>query len=76
MVIQYSVWSRWYMPGIATLFIILLILVVIIGAWRGITSVFGLAISIAIFAVFVVPRIVNGRTLHLQNIADNVRGLT
>jgi uncharacterized membrane protein len=57
---QYSLIARWYMPGIATLFIILLVLVLVIGAWRGITSVFGLAISVAILAVFVVPRIVNG----------------
>ena len=57
---QYDFMARWYMPGIATLFMILLTLVVVIGAWRGITSVFGLAISIAILAVFVVPSIVNG----------------
>jgi len=57
---KYGLIARWYMPGIATLFIILLILVVVIGAWRGITSVFGLAISVAILAVFVVPNIVNG----------------
>ena len=62
---QYGLIARWYMPGIATLFIILLILVVVIGAWRGITSVFGLAISIAILAVFVVPSIVNGHNAFL-----------
>jgi uncharacterized membrane protein len=62
---QYGFIARWYMPGIATLFIILLILVVVIGAWRGITSVFGLAISVAILTVFVVPRIVNGHNAFL-----------
>lgn len=57
---QYNFMSRWYMPGIATLFIALLALVVAIGAWRGISSVFGLTVSIFILAAFVVPRIVNG----------------
>lgn len=57
---QYGFVSRWYMPGVGTLFIMLLVLVVAIGAWRGIMSIFGLAISIAILATFVVPRIVQG----------------
>lgn len=62
---QYGLISRWYMPGIATLFIILLILVVIIGAWRGITSVFGLAISVSVLASFVIPRIVDGQNAFI-----------
>lgn len=57
---DYSFVSRWYMPGITTLFIILLVLVVLIGGWRGITSVFGLSLSILIFAAFVIPRIIDG----------------
>jgi uncharacterized membrane protein len=58
----YSFSSRWFMPGIATLFLVLLVLVIAIGAWRGITSIFGLAISICILAVWVVPQIVNGHS--------------
>ncbi|MGH7241770.1 MAG: YibE/F family protein [Candidatus Saccharimonadales bacterium] len=69
---QYGVIARWYMPGIATLFIILLVLVVVIGAWRGITSVFGLAISVAMLAVFVVPRIVNGHNAFLTCIVGAI----
>ena len=57
---QYSFVARWYMPGIATLFIVLLFLVLVIGAWRGITGIFGLAISVFILALFVIPGIVNG----------------
>jgi uncharacterized membrane protein len=57
---DYGLISRWYMPGIATMFLMLLILVVVIGAWRGITSIFGLAISICILAAFVIPRIAAG----------------
>jgi uncharacterized membrane protein len=56
----YSFVARWYMPGIATLFIFLLVLVVLIGAWRGITSVFGLVVSISILALYVIPHIVDG----------------
>jgi len=57
----YSFISRWYMPGLATLCIILLALVVLIGAWRGITSIFGLCISILILTVFVVPQVMKGK---------------
>jgi uncharacterized membrane protein len=61
----YGYVSRWYMPGIATLFITLLALVVLVGAWRGITSVFGLAISVFILAAYVVPKIVQGENAFL-----------
>jgi uncharacterized membrane protein len=57
---NYGLISRWYMPGIATILITLLTFVVIIGAWRGITSVFGLAISVLILSAFVVPQIIAG----------------
>lgn len=69
---QYAFLSRWYMPGIATLFILLLTLVVVIGAWRGITSLFGLAVSVGILAVYVVPRIVNGHNAFLTCIEGAV----
>lgn len=57
---RYSFLSRWYMPGIATLFTILFAIVIILGAWRGITGILGLSISICILAVFVIPRVING----------------
>lgn len=69
---QYGIIARWYMPGIATIFILLLVLVVGIGAWRGITSVFGLAISISILATFVVPRIVDGHNAFITCIEGAV----
>lgn len=65
----YNLVSRWYMPGIATLFTIVLILVVLIGAWRGITGMFGLAISILILTSFVIPRIVAGHNAFATCIA-------
>lgn len=69
---QYSLLARWFMPGIGTLFIILLVLVVAIGAWRGITSVFGLALSVAILAVYVVPSIVRGHNAFIACIVGAV----
>jgi uncharacterized membrane protein len=69
---QYSFVARWYMPGIGTLFIIMLTLVIVIGAWRGITSVFGLAVSIFILAAFVVPRIVEGQNAFVTCIEGAV----
>lgn len=58
---QYNFIARWYMPGVATLFALLLVLVIIIGGWRGITSILGLSISILILASFIIPRIINGQ---------------
>ena len=69
---QYSYMSRWYMPGVGTLFTILLLLVIGIGAWRGLTSIFGLAISIAILAVYVVPSIVQGHNAFVACIVGAV----
>jgi len=57
---QYGLDSRWHMPGMATLLIILFALVIVVGAWRGITSVFGLTVSIFIIVAFVIPRIIDG----------------
>jgi len=71
----YAYVSRWYMPGMATLFLILLALVVFIGAWRGITSIFGLAVSVCIFATYVIPRIVDGRNAFLTCIEGAI-GIT
>lgn len=59
---QYQYGDRWHMPGVATLFLLMLTLVILIGWWRGITSVFGLVISIGVLSVYVVPRIVAGQS--------------
>ncbi|HUB93683.1 MAG TPA: YibE/F family protein [Verrucomicrobiae bacterium] len=69
---QYSFISRWYMPGAATLFTVLLALVIVFGAWRGVTSMLGLTISIFILAAFVVPRIVNGSNAFITCIEGAV----
>jgi uncharacterized membrane protein len=57
---QYTYLDRWHIPGMITLFLILLALIIIIGWWRGITSVVGLVISIGVIADYVIPRIVAG----------------
>jgi uncharacterized membrane protein len=58
---QYSYLDRYRIPGAIVLLLALLLLVVIIGRWRGITSAAGLIVSIGILSVFVLPRIVAGQ---------------
>jgi uncharacterized membrane protein len=53
--------DRYRIPGAITLFLLLLVLVILIGRWRGIGSMVGLAISIAVLSVFVLPRILAGK---------------
>jgi uncharacterized membrane protein len=60
--VRYSYQDRWRLPGVGSLFFILLVLVIVIGAWRGITSVLGLTISIGILATFVLPQILAGHS--------------
>lgn len=59
---QYMYGDRWHMPGVATLFLVLLTLVIVIGWWRGITSLFGLVISIGVLSIYVLPRIIDGHS--------------
>jgi uncharacterized membrane protein len=59
---QYSYGDRWHMPGVATLFLILLVLVIVVGWWRGITSIFGLVISIGVLSIYVLPHITAGHS--------------
>lgn len=61
---QYSYVDRWHIPGVMTLFLILLILVVVVGWWRGLTSIFGLAIGIGILSVYTVPSILDGHSAY------------
>jgi len=57
---QYSFLDRYRLPGVFTLLLVLVLLVLAIGRWRGITAAVGLVFTIGILAVFVLPRIVNG----------------
>jgi uncharacterized membrane protein len=61
---QYLYGDRWHMPGVAALFLILLVLVIIVGGWRGVTSVLGLVISIGILSVYVLPQILSGYSAY------------
>jgi len=56
--------DRYRIPGATTILILLLVLIIIIARWRGITSVAGLAISITVLAVFVIPRIIHGHDAY------------
>jgi len=57
---QYSYLDRYRIPGAITLFIVVLLLVMVIGRWRGFTGTVGLVISIGVLSLFVLPRIING----------------
>jgi uncharacterized membrane protein len=57
---QYSYADRWRIQGGVVLFLILLIMVVAVGWWRGLTSIFGLVISIGVLTVYAVPAILAG----------------
>jgi uncharacterized membrane protein len=57
---QYSYLDRYRLDGALTLLAVLLVLVLVIGRWRGLTAAVGLVFSISILAVFVLPRIING----------------
>ena len=57
---QYTYFDRYKIPGAVTIFIVLLVLVIAIGRWRGLTGAAGLVISIGVLIIFVLPRIVGG----------------
>ncbi|HEY5267606.1 MAG TPA: YibE/F family protein [Candidatus Saccharimonadales bacterium] len=57
---QYTYLDRYRIPGAITILLVLLILVVVVGRWRGVSGVAGLIISIGILSVFVLPRIIAG----------------
>jgi uncharacterized membrane protein len=57
---KYQYFDRYRIPGAVTIFIILGILVIAIGRWRGLTGAVGLVISIGVLVIFVLPRIISG----------------
>jgi len=57
---QYSYLDRYRIPGAVTIFLMVLVLVMIIGRWRGLTGMAGLVIGIGVLSVFVLPRIIAG----------------
>jgi uncharacterized membrane protein len=61
---QYSFGDRWRIPGAVTLFLLLLVLVVVVGWWRGLTSILGLVISIGVLSVYTVPSILAGHSAY------------
>lgn len=62
---QYSYADRWRLPGIVTLFLLLLFLVIIVGWWRGLTSLAGLLITVGVLSVYTIPSILDGHSIYL-----------
>jgi uncharacterized membrane protein len=61
---EYNLGDRWHIRGAVTLFSLMLLLVMVVGRWRGLTSVLGLIISIGVLSVFILPRIVSGHDAY------------
>lgn len=61
---QYVYGDRWRIKGAVTLFLILLALVILVGWWRGLTSIFGLVISIGVLSIYALPNILAGHNVY------------
>lgn len=59
---EYVVIDRYRLPGVYTVLLVFAALVVVFARWRGVSSLVGLAFSIAVIAFFLVPNILNGRS--------------
>ncbi len=57
----YSVLDHYRLPTAGLLLSIVIVLAVIFAGWRGLGSIIGLAISLAVIGGFVVPQILQGR---------------
>lgn len=62
---KHSFVSRYHVPGLVLLGVFVLVLVLVVGGFRGMTSLVGLVTSIGILSVFVVPRIITGHDAFL-----------
>ena len=56
----YSVIDQYRLPMAAVLLAVMILLAVVMAGWRGIGSVVGLTVSIAIIGGFIIPQILNG----------------
>lgn len=57
---NYNYINRYHIPGLAFLFGVVLLLVAIVGRWRGLTGLVGLLAGLCVLFVFVIPRIIDG----------------
>lgn len=55
-----SIVEQWRIPGLALLLVLFIIAIVLIGRRKGVMGSVGLAISIAIICLYVIPLILNG----------------
>lgn len=56
----YFMSDRYRLPAILLIFLVFVAAVVIIGQWRGLTSLLGLLFSVAIFGYYIVPSVLAG----------------
>lgn len=55
-----TITDKWRLPQLILLLLVFLLAIVLIGRKRGVTGAIGLAISVAIIALYVVPQVLSG----------------
>ena len=66
----YGFVERWRLPAVGLFVTLLLVLVVMIGRWRGITSIVGLFLSIIILFNYTVPQITAGANAYVVSMVS------
>ncbi len=59
---EYVMADRYRLPALAVLAAIFFLVVLIFGKWRGLTSIVGLAVSLAVLVYFIAPNILAGKS--------------
>jgi uncharacterized membrane protein len=58
--VQYTLYDKYRLNILLYIFIVFALLVVLIAGWRGLGSILGLLISLAIILLYIIPQIVHG----------------
>lgn len=58
--VQYAVYDKYRLHILLYIFIVFALLVVLIAGWKGLGSILGLLISLAIILLYIIPQIVHG----------------
>ena len=62
---NYNYINRYHIPGLAFLFGVVLLLIAVVGRWRGLTGLVGLLAGLCVLFVFVIPRILDGHDPYI-----------
>jgi uncharacterized membrane protein len=70
--IEYYITEKYRLPAIITIFAIFILLVLLLGKWRGLTSLIGLGFTLLVLVYFIVPRISSGENPLLVSVGGSV----